>query len=175
MSQRRAWTVSVFFVLWLFFVLASFFAVQKPFTAANAVAIGAALLNLLTALWLGLIALGLGSWLFTRLAPPALSGPDVIIFGMGLGLGLLGLLSFGVGLLGGFTPLVAYTVTLALTAVSVRPLWRLKGMVSFPPSLSPPTGVRSYLPTLIYLAFLFLMTLPVALLPPADWDGLFIT
>jgi 4-amino-4-deoxy-L-arabinose transferase-like glycosyltransferase len=165
MNRRLSLSVVVLFVLWLFFVLASFFAVQKPFTAANAAAIGAALLNLLTALWLGLIALGLGSWLLTRLAPPALPWPDVVIFGTGLGLGMLGLLSFGVGLLGGFTPLIAYPVTIILTAASLPPLWRLKGMMTRPPA--PPPAA------LIYLALLFLLTLSVALLPPADWDGLF--
>jgi 4-amino-4-deoxy-L-arabinose transferase-like glycosyltransferase len=168
MNRRLAWTVSVLFVLWLFFVLASFFAVQKPFTAANAAAIGTGLLNLLTALWLGLIAVGLGSWFLTRLVSPALPWPDVVIFGAGLGLGTLGLLSFGAGLLGWFSPVAAYAVTIILTVLSLLPLLQLWRMLPRPLRLTAPPPAA-----LIFLALLFLLTLSLALLPPADWDGLF--
>ena len=58
-----AWVLPILFVGWLFFVMARFFVVQKPFEGANALAFLRVLLDVGTALWLGLIALGLGSWL----------------------------------------------------------------------------------------------------------------
>ena len=91
-SQRAKLLLSAFFILWLFFVLASFFAVQKPFSATSALAFGRVLLDLLAAGWLVLIAIALGTWLLQRLLPIDSPLMETLILGAGLGLGVLGLL-----------------------------------------------------------------------------------
>ncbi len=166
--QVRPSLLPVFFVLWLFFVVGSFFTVQKPFGAETARAIAAVLLDLLAAGWLGLVALGLGAGLLERLLPGRLVLAETLVFGAGLGLGLLGLAIFGLGLAGLFQPAVAYAATAALTALVARPLWRLGRQVSRWRPANPPSRW-----TVLYLVALACLTLPVALLPPTDWDGLF--
>jgi 4-amino-4-deoxy-L-arabinose transferase-like glycosyltransferase len=164
----RTWLIPVLFVLWLFFVVGSFFTVQKPFSAENARAVAAVLLDLLATAWLGLSALGLGAGLLERLLPGRLVLAEKLVFGTGLGLGLLGLAIFGLGLAGLFQPAVAYAATAALTAMVARPLWRLGHQVRhWRPSHWPSRWLT------LYLLALALLTLLVALLPPTDWDGLF--
>ncbi len=167
-SQQLKLVVSSLFILWLFFVLASFFAVQKPFTAANALAMGRAWLDLLAAGWLGLIALALGSWLLTYLRPTGSPAIESLILGAGLGLGSLGLLNFGLGLAGLFRPVAAYAAAISLTIVLWPQLVRLYRQWRQWRPANPPHLLVSF-----YLLAVAVMTLPVALLPPNDWDGLF--
>ncbi|MCB0162662.1 MAG: hypothetical protein KDI79_00460 [Anaerolineae bacterium] len=162
------WLVPGLLVLWLFFVLGSFFAVQKPFAAENVAAIVSALLDLLVAVWLLAISLGLGSWLLERLVGDAFSFGETVVLGTGLGLGLLGLLSFGLGLVGLFHPLAAYAVTVGLSLVAAPQLWRLFRQIGTGRLTNPPHRL-----VVIYLTITGLLALSVALLPPSDWDGLF--
>ena len=77
MSQRAKGLVIGLFILWTFFVLGSFFAVQKPFAAVNARAVGNVLLNLFTAGWLALIALGS---VFSLLRESLASPNSILVF-----------------------------------------------------------------------------------------------
>ena len=167
-SQRLRLVVSGLFILWLFFVLASFFAVQKPFTAANVLAIGRLWLDLLAAGWLGLIAVVLGAWLLSYLLPTGSSVLESLILGGGLGLGSLGLLNFGLGLAGLFRPVVAYGAAISLTLVLLPQLMRLYRRWRQWRPANPPNVLTG-----LYLGVVAVLTLPVALLPPTDWDGLF--
>ncbi len=165
---RLAWLVPVAFILWLFFVLASFFAVQKPFTPATAAALAGLLLDALTASWLLLLALGLGLWGLRWLRLAELSPGQQIVFGTGLGLGALGLVSLGVGLAGWFNRPAAYAITLILTLAALPQLRRLW----FDLRRWRPANRPSRL-TLLYLLLYSALALLPALLPPTDWDGLF--
>jgi 4-amino-4-deoxy-L-arabinose transferase-like glycosyltransferase len=155
------------FILWIFFVLASFFAVQKPFTTANALAFANLLLDLLTAAWLALVGLGLGAWLLRRLWPAEPGLLEELVFGLGLGLGGLALLGLGLGLAGLFQPLTAYVVMGILSLLAAPPLWRLLRRAQWPPAERPHPLAA------IYLMAMALFALAAALLPPTDWDGLF--
>jgi 4-amino-4-deoxy-L-arabinose transferase-like glycosyltransferase len=166
-NQWAKWLLIGLFVLWAFFTLGSFFAVQKPFSTANVLAVGNVLLDLLVTGWLALIALGMGSWFLQRLLP-ALSFIETLVLGTGLGLGMLGLLSLALGLVGLFQPLVVYGITVALSAIFAPQTahlfrwwrrWR-------------PENLPALWPT-IYCLLITFFTLFVALLPPTDWDGLF--
>jgi 4-amino-4-deoxy-L-arabinose transferase-like glycosyltransferase len=162
------------FILWIFFTLSTFFVVQKPFSVANAVAVSRVLLDMLTAGWLGLVGLGLGSWLLERLLRGSLSPGERVVFGTGLGLGLLGLLGLGLGLVGLFQPLVAYLIMVVLSLGMAPHLWRLFHMIlSFIQHRRwPPANLPNRLAAL-YLALVGILALVLALLPPTDWDGLF--
>jgi 4-amino-4-deoxy-L-arabinose transferase-like glycosyltransferase len=158
----------VLFILWIFFVLGSFFVVQKPFSPANVVAVGRSLLDLLMVGWITFIALGIGNWLLGRLLPKnTLTLGETIVLGTGLGLGIIGLLSFGLGLAGLFQPGVVYGVTVALTVFTA---FQLKNLRPLPRKwqVDSPGGLP-----LTYLLLITLFTMLVALLPPTDWDGLF--
>jgi hypothetical protein len=176
-GQRAKWLLIGLFILWIFFVLASFFLVQKPFLATNVLAVGNVLLDLLTAIWLALVALGIGSWFLEWLLPLSpsplstegvMDGLETIVLGAGLGLGALGLFSLGLGLLGLFRPAVAYGVTLALSAIFVPQLVRLFQRWRHWRFTSSPSPLP-----IVYCLLIFLWTSLVALLPPTDWDGLF--
>jgi 4-amino-4-deoxy-L-arabinose transferase-like glycosyltransferase len=167
-SALRRWLLIGAFVLWLFFVVSSFFAVQKPFSATSALAAADVLLNLLTAGWLTLIGLALGVWLLRALLGHDLPLAETLVLGTALGLGALGLLSFGLGLLGFFRPTVAWPVTLALSGLATPPVIRLvRQWRGWRPSNLPHRW------TALYLGAVALLALLVALLPPTDWDGLF--
>ena len=162
------WITLGLLVLWLFFVLGSFFAVQKPFAAGNVVAVGSVLLNLLAAIWLVAISLGLGAWLLNRLAADTFGLGETVVLGTGLGLGLLGLLVFGLGLVGLFHPWAAYVITGGLSLAAAPQLWRLFQQGRTWKFTNPPHPL-----VVVYLAVIGLLALLVALLPPTDWDGLF--
>ena len=93
MNSRRYWLFTALFILWIFFVLGSFFAAQKPFSASNAQAAIRTFLDLAVAGWLALLALAIGTRLLRTLLQTELSPPEALIFGTALGLGTLGLLS----------------------------------------------------------------------------------
>ena len=160
------------FILWLFFVLISFYAVQKPFELSFAAALIRIILDLLIVGWLALIALGLGVWALRWISPTLTQDvPETLLFSLSLGLGLLALLSFGVGLVGLFSPLITYGITLLLTIFVVPRLWlllrqmqRWRRKASFD---------RFHPLARIYLGVIGLFTLLLALLPPTDFDGLF--
>ncbi|MCB0208394.1 MAG: hypothetical protein KDJ52_03665, partial [Anaerolineae bacterium] len=142
--------------------------VQKPFVAENVAAVVNVLLDLLVAIWLGAISLGLGAWLLKYLARDTVEFGEIVILGTGLGFGLLGLLVFGLGVVGLFYPLVAYAVTVGLSVVAAPQLWRLFQQGRSWPFINPPHPLVT-----LYLTLIGLLALSIALLPPADWDGLF--
>jgi 4-amino-4-deoxy-L-arabinose transferase-like glycosyltransferase len=177
-------------LIWLFASFGSFYLVQKPFTPVAASALANALLDLLTAAWLGLLGLGLGHRLlrwWQKLipsSPPTLqssnppafqssslpilqpSTSELLILGCGLGLGALGLVTLGLGLAGLLYRWLFMSLSLLLTLA----LWldflalyrRLRWPANYPNRL-----------TLFYMFLVGLFTLFAALLPPIDWDGLF--
>jgi 4-amino-4-deoxy-L-arabinose transferase-like glycosyltransferase len=187
--RRRLW-LSALFIGWAFFVLASFFAVQKPFTAINALALGRVMLDLLVAGWLALIGLLLGGWLLQQIfrvatvgalfAGKEWAGLELVVLGSGLGLGLLGLLNFVIGLAGLFRPVMAYGLAIGLSIVlipqAIRLFRRWRSIQTDNEERrtndDPHSPVFRLLST-VYLALVLVFTLLVALLPPIDWDGLF--
>ena len=152
-SALGRWLLIGAFVLWLFTVVSSFFAVQKPFSATNALAAADALLNLLTAGWLALIGLALGAWLLRALLGHNLPLAETLVLGTALGLGALGLLSFGLGLLRFFRPTVAWPVTLALSGLAIPPVIRLvRQWRGWRPSNLPHRWIALYLGAVALLA-----------------------
>lgn len=162
------WLIPAALIVWIFFVLASFFAVQKPFAAENVLAVGRVWLDIVVAGWLMLVGLGLGSWLLQRFMGNDVPLADLIVLGTGLGLGGIGLLVLGVGLIGLLQPLVAYGLTLGLTALVIPQLrqlfqqWRRWKPANLPNRL-----------VTLYLSLITVFALLLAVLPPTDWDGLF--
>lgn len=163
-SKRITW-LTVGAVAWVFLTLALFYWVQKPLGLDNAAALARTVLDLGTAALIEVAGLAIGSWLLCRLQPGGLSGGDRVVLGSGLGLGILGLIVFGLGLLG----ILSRWIFLGLLVVLSISLWReIADMIRGARSLQRPgAGVISY------IGFTLLLALLEALTPPTDWDGLF--
>jgi 4-amino-4-deoxy-L-arabinose transferase-like glycosyltransferase len=167
-NERRRWLLTALFILWIFFVLSSFFAVQKPFSVDNALAALRTVLDLAAAGWMVLLALAMGTRLLRLLLREDPSPLESLVLGTALGLGALGLLSLALGLAGLFHPAVALGVTVVLSVVFAPQMvhlcrrWRDYRLDN-----------RPGWPIALYLSLLTLLTLAVALLPATDMDGLF--
>lgn len=175
------WGAIVLFILWLFYGLSAYYVVQKPLTTAqvttlvqhkdlwqqlpvSATAVGRSLLDIVVALWLTAVALGIGLWLLTWLRLPLPSALETALYAVGLGFGVMGLLVLLVGLAGWLDTAVLYALTLLLTAAA------LPKVIPFLRRLRVSPLPRVFT---LFLAFMVGLALFKALLPPNDWDGLF--
>ena len=185
MNDRKAligWGGMALFVIWLFYAASAYYVVQKPFSPVVIASLSAetgswlrfsfsgtavlrTLLDLGTALWLTLIALGLGLWISGWLALSPLTKLEEALYGLGLGFGILGLLTLLLGLAGWLETAVFYAVVILGTLLA------LPKLLSFVKDLRPSLP-KSRLITL-YLAIVLALGLALALLPPTSWDGLF--
>jgi len=185
------WPLIGLFILWLFFSIASYFVVYKPISpelgaamaaqpplAFSAAALWRSLLDLLAALWIALLALGLGLpiWRWLGLEEQGSGGDAVspllpsLLFSWGLGFGALGLMVLAVGLMGRLRTAVLFPLAILLTLFMVWEIGRLEIRDWRLPNL------QSLISNKLTAIFLFLtlgMALTLALLPPTDWDGLF--
>ena len=168
------------FVLWMFFTIAAYFVVQKPFSVEqfaiiagqadvwmqlpiSAASIGSSLLDVAVAVWIAWVATGVGLFLFTLLQIERSSVLEEAVYATGLGLGIVGLLVLGIGLIGLLQPWVLYGCLGILTVVTLRPMWRFVRQIR--PSRMPRWMV-------VYLAVAIGLALFVALLPPHSWDAM---
>ncbi len=165
LSRYQVTWLTICIVAWLFVTLALFYWVQKPLSPDNAVAIGRTTLDLAVAALIGISGLGAGSWLLQKLRLDGISPGDRIVLGAGLGLGMLGLLAFGLGLLGITSRWLFLGSLIVLTACVRREIVTATRAIR---SLKKPgAGIT------LYVGFTLLLALLAALMPPTDWDGLF--
>ena len=175
------WGAIALFLTWLFYSLSAYYVVQKPFSmpliaallqqtdvwwrlAFSATALARTLLDLSTAVWLALVALGVGLYCLNALALSLESPLETTLYALGLGFGALGLGTLGLGLAGLLQPAVFYAILFILTLLTARPTLTL--LRQWRPQ-RPPRLLGTYLIIAVGLA------LALALLPPTSWDGLF--
>lgn len=175
------WGGVALFLAWLFFALISYYVVQKPFDPLKLAALAThsadwlrfsfslsavfrSLLDVLTAVSLSLIALGVGYWILDGLFRPInLSALARGVLAMGAGFGAIGIAVLLLGMAGWLQTAVLYTFTLLLALIAL-------------PKLIPflrqarPTAPPRWLAVYLFLALG--MALFVALLPPTSFDGL---
>ena len=177
---RLFWLLVGLFLLWLVFILAGYYVVQNAYLGPVYEALGGGIrwrapspsgralirsaLDLLAALWILFIALGLGRWLIGRLKLAGRTPLEELLFAIGTGAGALGLLVLVLGLIGLLQRPLLIGLAILLTLATFR------GNVFFLRRLSIPRPRWT-------LALLLLATaglaLTLALLPPTSWDGLF--
>lgn len=170
------WPLIALFVLWFAFSVASYFVVYKPFSPLLAAqyaqanwlppggdwpAIGRAVVDVATAVWLAGMMLGVGLW-GSGGAQGRRSAGERVVLGFGLGFGVVGLVVLGVGLAGWLNTAVLTGLAVALTLVGLPQLARLRPALPRPP-----------LPIALYVAPALLLAFTLALLPPTAWDSLF--
>lgn len=186
------WLLITGFILWFFFIVASFLVVHKPFSPLLIVQLGEirwlpfgfeasrlfdTFFNLIFAGWFFFVMIGNGAlvWEFVgrrgarselaeRVITLKTTPLEQHIFSAGVGFGLIGLLVLLLGLLG-----LLNTVALSLFAILLT-VGALLGFRQMPKRLGIKIAPRSVL-LYIILALFFVLTL--ALLPPTSWDALF--
>ncbi|MEI2610902.1 MAG: hypothetical protein V9G20_19915 [Candidatus Promineifilaceae bacterium] len=181
------WLAVALFLFWLFFSLGSYYLVRKPISlpqllalaqdpfiwqkvGVNAAAIGRTFLDLLVGSWLVLVAGGCGRWLLRRFPLLTLSPLAEAVLSVGLGWGILGLVTLGLGSLHLYQPLSFTIITLLLSLLALPQLIAFARHLRQKVSPDSPPGSRLIF---FYLMAVIFLALTVALLPPVSWDGLF--
>ncbi len=179
-SRWLKWGAAALFIGWLFFSLSAYYVVQKPFSGPklallaetavtwqqytfSAAAVGRSLLDVAAALWIVWFALGTGLWLLNRFSLDIESNLEHLLFGLGLGLGGLGLLVLFFGLVGWLETAVFYAIAIILTLLTSKQSFSLLRRMQWP---RPSRLVAIYLFLAMGLAF------TLALLPPTSFDAL---
>lgn len=151
---------------WFFLVTTSYYIVHKPLSLGNALAILSVFGDLIVVSLIFLIASALGRFLTHTISfESALEG--LVIFA-GLGLGVIALASFALGLAGALTPVVfwfAFVVSLLLLrrefAVSLRELLPVKIQVE--------SRFERFLA--LFVCATLILAIVRALTPPIAWDA----
>jgi hypothetical protein len=180
-AEWQKWGAVALFVAWLFFCLGAYYVANKPFTpdgvsaliekrevwsrlAFSAGAVSRALLDVGTVLWFVFIALGTGVWLLLPFRSLLDSDLELVVYSLGLGFGLLGMVTLALGLLGLLQPSTFYAVAILLTIVAAPKALPILRRFRLP---RPSPAV------VIYLILAVGLALVIALLPPTSWDSLF--
>jgi len=158
-------------ILWAFAIVAAYFWAHKPFDGTMLSALGGTLLSV--AVWLGVSGLGaaLGRRVLTAGDLLGEEGPAVrLALSTGVGLGLISLLVWGLGMVGLFRPWAAWLLVLALALALRRDLLLagrdLRSLRLPQPADGLERWFRFYGIAALLLAFLS------ALAPPTAWDSL---
>jgi len=158
----------VVFLVWMVFVLASLYAVQKPFTPATGAALARTFWSALVPAIIALCATLLGQRILSALGLRANSRLEQALYGLGMGGGALAVLIFLLGASG----LLRQALLQALFAAGLA--FCLAELIRHRPKR--PRLAELPLPPWWLAAYLFWMaglTLLVALAPPWGWDSLF--
>jgi hypothetical protein len=157
-------------------VVAAYFWAHKPFDANTFAGLGRSLVSV--AVWMGMT--WLGAALGRRVAGRLLADEAPLLrtaLATGLGLGILSLLTLGLGLVGLLRPVLVWGLILVLAAIVLRRDLRASladlrsGAQGHEPLLPwPADGFRRWLA--IYVVVSLLLAFLVALAPPTGWDAL---
>lgn len=168
-QPRRLWLLVVVGVLlWLLVVYPGYYVVHEPLSAANLQALANVAADLLTWLTMLTVATALGSRLTRRLTYHSLL--ERLVFSGGLGLGVLSLLTLGLGLAGLLYRWLFWALLVGggvLLWSELRALAQMVGQATWP----RPRGAWPTFLTLFVTATL-LLALATTLLPPTEWDSL---
>ena len=183
-SDLIKWGLITLFILWFFFVVASYLVVHKPFSPLLLAQLATfewlplgfswgvltdSFFNVVFALWFLFVSLGVGGWVWRfvgwKTAVSLQTTPlEQLLFSTGAGIGGIGLLVLLMGLLGWLSSLALSLLAISLTIMTLTGFrqtpkgWQLK---------------RPSRPILIYITIALFFVFTLALLPPTNWDGLF--
>jgi 4-amino-4-deoxy-L-arabinose transferase-like glycosyltransferase len=180
--QQRAsfpslrWVITIAAVLlWLFGVVAAYFWAHKPFDVNIVMGLGRSLSSI--AMWVGITCLGAA--LGQRIAGRSLADEQPVVrfaLAAGLGLGLLSLITLGLGVCGLLRPIAAWGLVLGLGVLLRRDLRTVLSdarqgvMRGLSLLVRSANGFQRWLG--VYVAASLLLTFLAALAPPTGWDAL---
>ena len=191
-NARLKWVIIFLFVLWLFYGLSAYYVVQKPFSVPQLMlllddpaawltvdfawsSVYRSLLDVATAVWINLIAWGIGTAVLTLL-PIQMNRLETAVFGTGTGFGALGLWVLFLGLVGGLNTTAFWGTMATATALTLWQIFKNRTQINTDSSLKSLRSLRFNFPPrgiTIYLLIVLGLALIIALLPPTSWDGLF--
>lgn len=172
MKQRLRIALLLFIVVWIFVVLGFYYWGHQASLQAPMIGLGRVLGLMIVSATLGVVALS-GGWLLSRLLRlPYNSLAEAIIFSLGLGMGLMALLTLALGFIGWIRPLIFWIITLIWTILALPWLYRTLRRTSFEaqPAAEPLARFDYFLLTV--LGINLIAALQIALIPPVGWDAL---
>jgi Dolichyl-phosphate-mannose-protein mannosyltransferase len=110
----RKMTLFFLFYLWIAFILAAYYVVQKPIGSIQLQGLTLTLWSLALAALVLIIAAGIGTGLIDWMNPREINPTEKILLGIGLGLGAIGLFGLGLAALGWALRIVFAVITVAL-------------------------------------------------------------
>ena len=155
-------------IAWVFVVISVYYVAHKPFDLGNVTALARGFLNILAWLLLLAAAAGLGLRIAGRWLGQA-APLEELILSVGLGLGLLSLLTLVWGLIGGLSSWLAWLLVAAIAVLNASPLRASFRRLRSSPPLRADTRFERLLAG--YLCLSLLIALSVALAPPISWDS----
>lgn len=159
-------------VVWIFLVLSFYYWGHQASFKGPAVGLARTLGLMLVSAALGVVALS-GGWLLSRLLRLAYNSlAEAVVFSLGLGMGLMALVTLALSFMGWLRPLVFWAITLVWTALALPWLYRTLRRTTFEPQ--PPAEPLSRFDCLllVVLGINLIVTLQIALIPPIGWDAL---
>jgi hypothetical protein len=167
-TPRWAATVTAV-ILWVFVIVAAYFWAHKPFDAGIIGGLARSLLSV--AVWLGMV------WVSTALGLRIIGrslvdeSPAVrLALAAGIGLGLLSLLTLGLGLVGLLRPAAAWALMIALGALLWRDLRATLADLRAAVHVRPASGFQRWIA--LYTGGSLALIFMAALAPPTAWDAL---
>jgi len=171
--KRGLQTVLILLVVaWIFLVLGFYYWGHQASLQGPVVGLSRILGLMFVSTLLGLVALS-GGWLLSRLLRLSYhSLAEAIVFSLGLGLGLVALLTLALGFIGWLRPLTFWIITLAWAIPALPWLHRTLRQTTFAPqpAAGPLSRFDYFLLAVLGLDLFF--TLQIALSPPIGWDAL---
>lgn len=171
--KRGTQTVLVLLAIaWIFLVLGFYYWGHQASFKDPVVGLARTLGLMLVSAALGVVALS-GGWLLSRMLHlPYNSLAEAVVFSLGLGMGLMALLTLALGFAGWLRPLVFWTITLVWIALALPWLYRSLRRTAFEPQ--PPAEPLSRFDyfLLAVLGINLIAALQIALIPPIGWDAL---
>ncbi len=158
---------TVLALLWLSAVIAAYYVVHKPFTLANALALGEAVAGLAGAGLVMALGSGIGLLLLRRLD---LAPRERLVWAAAVGLGVVALAGLALGAMGLLRPWLLWMLTIVGIALTGRHAWRALRAAWRDSSWRPRDRFDRLLAG--YCAVMLAVALIWALTPPTAWDGL---
>jgi hypothetical protein len=152
-------------LVWCAFVVTVYYVSHKPANTRQLDALGRLGLTLIA--WVGTLALAHG--LAVRIAPSMESFPALprLALRLGLGLGMISLVTLGLGAVGGLWRVVPWVAVIATVPFTIRGLWSDLLRTAVHPVPRGPTRLLA-----LFVGLTMLLAVIPAFAPPTAWDAL---
>lgn len=166
--SKKKW-IALIILAWGIVATTFYFVLHKPLNLDQAFVMTAVMVDLLVALILTCLAGSLGRLLLGEMC--ALNSLERVSIQFAFGLGFFSLVVLGLGLSGLFNPAIAWGVVLIYVIICRRAIlgW-LKDLWKGFFVAAPKTSMDRI--SLLFVGFIFLINLSMALAPPMRWDSL---
>jgi hypothetical protein len=160
--------IAAIVIAWIGAVLVGYYIVHKPFTLANAVAVGRPLAGLAGASVVVVLGTGVGLRILGGTALQ--SALQRLVWATAIGLGVVALVGLALGAMGLLRPWLLWLLSVVGIALTGRSVWQVLRAAWSDPSWRPRGRFERLLAG--YCGMMLAVALLWALTPPTAWDGL---